>query len=605
MSVFSFFSGASLSRKIALGFAAVIVLLALVSLKSLGAMSGVVSTAEEVVASNRIKTTMVQREVDHLQWAGKLAQVFTDESATEVSVETDPTKCKLGLWLASDERKEAERLLPGLDAEVSKISLPHNMLHKSAQSIAELFRQVDENISLELRDLKSRHLLRLRKVEAGLLKNDVSLIKGDDGASCALTQWISGSGKQKFGSDEHLSAVLSDLNSKHDLLHQGLSKVEKLIEQGELEAARDYFTDTVDEQANSTLAAIDAIIDVNDSLLVSRKLAKQVFQTDTLGHLGEVRAVLADIVKYADSHLVSETAMMDFIRGERWQIILLSAIAVTLGVFLSIFLSRSIVSVLRVVMKGLDVGAEEISRASDQLAASSQAIAQAATEQAASLEEVSASLEEIRSATNRNSSNSIVARDKSGNAQRVVTSGKSTMGELETAMEQIRESSRQTAAVIKTIDEIAFQTNLLALNAAVEAARAGEAGKGFAVVAEEVRSLAQRSADAARGTTELINGSNRHVDTGVDVTSSVSKALEDIYKAIDEVVNMVDGVTVSSQEQAGGVEMITGAVRELDSVTQMNAAGAEEVAAASEELSAQSREIRDMVGRLRQVIEGE
>ena len=175
--------------------------------------------------------------------------------------------------------------------------------------------------------------------------------------------------------------------------------------------------------------------------------------------------------------------------------------------------------------------------------------------------------------------------------------------ELSEAIADIKSSSDETAKIIKTIDEIAFQTNLLALNAAVEAARAGDAGKGFAVVAEEVRNLAQRSAEAAKNTAEMIQSSVKNADNGVQVTERVSSALQQTVENAGKVAQLIGEIATASDEQAQGIDQINSAVSQMDTVTQQNAANSEEGASSAEELSSQAEEmhriVQDLVGVVR------
>jgi methyl-accepting chemotaxis protein len=229
----------------------------------------------------------------------------------------------------------------------------------------------------------------------------------------------------------------------------------------------------------------------------------------------------------------------------------------------------------------------------------SQTLAQGASEQASALEEISSSLQEMTSMTQQNALNTQEANSLSDTARERTAGGVESMRRLAQAIEKIKGSSDQTAKIVKTIDEIAFQTNLLALNAAVEAARAGEAGKGFAVVAEEVRSLAMRSAEAAKNTSELIEGAVRDAQNGVTLSEEVVVALSQIEVGIGKVKDVVGEISASSEQQSQGINQINVAVEEMNSVTQAVAANSEEAASASEELSSQAEVMQGLVGQFK------
>ena len=164
------------------------------------------------------------------------------------------------------------------------------------------------------------------------------------------------------------------------------------------------------------------------------------------------------------------------------------------------------------------------------------------------------------------------------------------------AMDEISATSKDIGKVIKTIDDIAFQTNILALNAAVEAARAGAAGKGFAVVADEVRNLSQKSAEAAKNTTALIESSIEAVEKGTQLVSKTSSGFVEVAAKTSEVVGLVDAISSQAQEQAAAISQVSIGIEQVSSVVQMNSATSEESAAASEELSSQAEVLKSLVG---------
>jgi methyl-accepting chemotaxis protein len=268
------------------------------------------------------------------------------------------------------------------------------------------------------------------------------------------------------------------------------------------------------------------------------------------------------------------------------------------------FITRSIVGPINRIIQGMEEGANQVAAASGQVSASSQSLAEGASEQAASIEETSASMEEMSSMTKKNAENSAHADNLMKNARQVVSAANESMVELTLSMKNISKASEETFKIIKTIDEIAFQTNLLALNAAVEAARAGEAGAGFAVVADEVRNLAIRAADAAKNTSDMIEGTVKKINEGSELVSKTSSAFSQVAQNTDKVGVLVAEISSASGEQSNGIEQVNIAISEMDKVVQQNAANAEESASASEEMSAQAEYLNDFVGELVLLVTG-
>lgn len=282
----------------------------------------------------------------------------------------------------------------------------------------------------------------------------------------------------------------------------------------------------------------------------------------------------------------------------------LSALLVLIATALSFMLGRSVTGPLSEVADRLKLQVTNVRASSSQIARQGQGIAERSTEQAASLEETAASLEEVSAQSKQNAENARTAKTLSGEVEQKSAEGVTAMEVMSGSIHKMKEAGDETAEIIKSIEEIAFQTNLLALNAAVEAARAGEAGKGFAVVAEEVRNLAQRSTSAAKNTAEKLQRSKELASESVNLSARVRAILTEIRNQAQKAASVVSEISTSVREQAVGIEQVNSAVRDLDKVTQLNSASAEEFAASGAALSEQSSFVSAAVQALEHVLFG-
>jgi len=468
---------ATIGRKIGGGFGVVLGMLVILALVSFIGVGNIVGNAKEVINGDQLNAELAQREVDHLNWVGKVSGVLLS-GGTELSVETDPHKCGFGKWYYGGGHEHAEKLLPALKSFFDEIEEPHKKLHESAVAIK------------------------------------ASLASGGTSAAVA------------------------------------------------------------------------------------------VYSTQTLPALHSVQGLLNKIREEAKGQLLSDQAMLEAAARTRILVGVIALVALALGLLAAFYIVRGVSAAIHQISLSLHEGADQVAAAAGEVSSSSQTLAEGASQQAAAVEETSASLEEVGAMIKQDADNARQADALMKEANQVIQSADESMKKLTASMDEISAASTQTQKIVKTIDEIAFQTNLLALNAAVEAARAGEAGAGFAVVADEVRNLAMRAAEAAKNTSNLIEGTVQKITTGNALVSETSDSFYVASQSTTRIGTIISEMAGAASQQAEAITQVTKAIHEIDAVTQSNAAAAEEAASASEELNAQAEMMKGSVGQLLEMVDG-
>lgn len=599
---------------------------------------------------------MVQKEVDHLNWASKITQLFSDDTVTELVVETNPHNCAFGHWYYGEGRKEAEKLVPGLAPILAAMEEPHRKLHESAQNIQDTYTQADLELGNFLREKKTDHLAWAHKVKDVFVDPSIQSINAEtDPHKCGLGVWMhSSETKNLRNTDAEFDNLMQELEDPHNKLHQSAAQIQTLLNEGKREEARTLYMEITKPTAYVCLDHIDQVLAWHGKQVDEMHQAENIYATVSQPMLAQVQSGLHEVIQTVNENVMTDDQMLAAASTTRQAVLFISAIALLVGVFLAYVISRGIIGPLtkgvnfaqiisggdltqqieleqedevgklaralnemsvnlRSVMAGIQQAAEQVASSSNELSASSQNLANGATEQASSIEETSATVEEFTTAIegvaeNANGTDEMVAQatDASKLALDRAIKGVEQVQAMNLTMCEIQESSVEISKIIEVIDDIADQTNLLALNAAIEAARAGEAGKGFAVVADEVRKLAERSSTAAKDITNKIRDSIGKIEEGtkfasssVDGLSSIQESSEAVRKVLDTARQRVRDISQTCNELVTGTREINASMGQLDQVTQVNSSSSEEVAASSEELSSQALNMQDMVSRFK------
>lgn len=424
-----------------------------------------------------------------------------------------------------------------------------------------------------------------------------------------------------MASVESHSAEMESLieNEFVPMLNKALEKIDMMEEAAEKEAVAYMANADSTKQMNLiiiiAMLAAEAAVALLFAILITRSVKKPILECleattqiaqgnlditveyeakDELGEMAEhVRSMIGTLKRYVGeiSDVLEEIANgnLDVEAKENY-----------MGNFQLIGTSlEKIIGALNSTFAGMDQSAGQVAIGSNEVSRAAQALAQGATEQSSSVQELSASISNVNDQIQQNAQNVSETQTLIKETAGLVETCNQHMAGMLESMEAIDKSSAEISKIIKVIDDISFQTNILALNAAVEAARAGAAGQGFAVVADEVRNLATKSAEAAKETSALIEGSLQKVEVGSKTASETAEVLKEIVERAEMISRNIDAIGEASTEQARSANEIHQGVEQISTVVQTNSATAEESAAASEELSGQADMMKQMVARFR------
>ncbi len=613
----------NLGKKIMLGIGSVLVLMLIVGGWSFLGINGIVDDATELSEGNKLVGVLLQREVDHLNWAGAVNKLLTNEKITKLSVQTDPTKCGFGKWYYGEGRKEAEIFLPDLKGLLADIEEPHRKLHESAVKIDKVYQAADAELPAILANKESDHLSWSEIVQGAILGKKQTVGVQLDHTKCAFGRMLYGPlGERMKASDPELGRLLDEVAVPHQLLHASGKKIDAALSARRFDNAFSVYQTSTTQILKETRKGLKKLQDRAQASLAGVKEAQNIYASETQVNLDQVQLLLHNMTRTTRDNVISEDLMLSKAISTRLVVIVVVILALLVGFLLAFIISRSItrpisrgvefaeliasgdltaeldldqtdevgqlakalndmVRKLANVVGQIRLAVNNVSSGSSELSSTSQQLSQGATEQAASVEETTASMEQMSSNIQQNA-------DNSNQTEKISLKASQDANESGIAVAGGVNAMKEIAGKISIIEEIARQTNLLALNAAIEAARAGEHGKGFAVVAAEVRKLAERSQTAAGEISELSSSS-------VQVAEKAGEMLEMLVPDIQKTAELVQEISASSNEQNSGAEQINKSLQQLDQVIQQNASASEEMASTAEELSSQAMQLQDTI----------
>ena len=335
-----------LSGKFAIGFGLVLTLLALVAAWSIFGVGNIVGDAKKVIAGNALRAEMIQREVDHLEWANQVNALLTDDNVTKLTVQTDPHKCAFGKWYYGEGRKRAETLVPELEGVLTQIEEPHRHLHESAVAIGRAFHQADLTLPKFIAEKETDHLAWANAVLSVFAENKHKLNVQTDSHRCGLGKFLdSEKARQAAASDPELARLFKEIEEPHERLHKSAVAIQKNL--ANRKRAYAIFKNETQPALAETQAQLKQLKQRAETLVDGMQQANTIYATQTMPNLNKVKDLLGTVIKTASDNIMTDEEMLHAASGTHTGNIVLVVIALPLGIFLAWIIARGIINPLK------------------------------------------------------------------------------------------------------------------------------------------------------------------------------------------------------------------------------------------------------------------
>ncbi|PLY02660.1 MAG: chemotaxis protein, partial [Desulfuromonas sp.] len=567
-----------------IGFGVVLALLTLVAAWSGKGISNIVANAEEVIAGNQLRGEMVQREVDHLKWAGSLNALLTDDEVTTLEIQTDHHKCGFGKWYYGSGRNDAESLVPELKPLLERIEKPHQELHASAIKIDQTFQPADLTLPGFLAAKESDHLAWVSKVQDFFL--DTS--KQTTGVQlyehkCNLGTFLYGpEGKKIANSDPLLAQLLEEIKGPHQRLHASASKIEALAQ--DRNAARRVFETETRSSLKDTQTVLHRLQERADEMVMNVEKAKSIYANETIPNLAGVQELLRDIVSTTNERIMTDEAMITESRQTLSGVAILSAVAIVLGIFLAMVIARGII---RPLSKAVEV-AESLAVGDDRVEITSTSedeigqLMKAMNRMVASTRDVSAMAGKVAEG------NLDVQIEARSDRDRMLISLGSMVENLRDVVGTVQAASEQVSAGSQAMSASSEE---LSQGATEQAASVEEASSSI----EEMTANIRQNADNAKETEKIaLKGAEDAQQGGQAVQDTVvaMKSIADKIMIIEEIARQTNLLALNAAieaaragEQGKGFAVVAAEVRKLAERSQLAAAEISELSISSVEVA--------------------